>query len=138
VRAQGAAPPARIDLSLEEAAIARECAYLESRARANGSGENDWPSDEAIAANLRQVEDASRAQAVAGWIERGFDAGDASAAVAACGGDAQAGLAFLTLCVQLQDEYGFPAEIVRSSLGSGDDIQTAVNKILQVSRGTSG
>ncbi|KAG8460386.1 hypothetical protein KFE25_011877 [Diacronema lutheri] len=124
----GGTAMAQIDLSLEHEAIAREQAHIAERLRARAG----WPSDEAIAAGLHEEQEASKARAVHDWIERGYPADDATAAVATCGVDPQAALAFLRACAQLRDDFGFEAAPARASLAAtGGDVQEAINRILQ-------
>jgi hypothetical protein len=119
--------PVHIDLSLEEAAVAREEAFLAAHARAI------WPSDESIAEDIRKAEaEESRAKTVQGWVERGYDADDAAAAVELHGLDAAGSLQFLQACGKLRDEFGFEGALARSSmLTARGDVQEAIHGCLQ-------
>lgn len=98
---------AQIDLSLERAAIAREQAHLAEQSAG----------------------DAIRAEAVRGWIERGYEESDAKAAVAIHGADPQAAATFLHDLSKLRDEYGIDPASARAHLSqTGGDVPAAVSQ----------
>jgi hypothetical protein len=125
---------AAIDLTLEEAAVAREQALLASRARSH------WPEeDEALAiaqslseaqlsceAACAEAEQTAHLTAVQGWVERGYDADDSFAAVSVCGSDAAACLAFFAARENLES-FGFSRRLAREALtATKGDMQAAV------------
>lgn len=126
---------ATIDLTLEEAAVAREQALLASRARQPQFAEEDEALAIAQSLSEAQLSEAAAARAgdeqtahlaaVQGWVDRGYDDDDAYAAVTTCGGDAQACVAFFRACNELEG-FGFPRRLAREALtATKGDLQAA-------------
>jgi hypothetical protein len=68
---------------------------------------------------------------VQGWVERGYDADDAFAAVGACGSDAVACVAFFKATESLES-FGFTRRLARDALtATRGDMQAALTHCLQ-------